>query len=96
MCAPVAQLVEREAYTFVVLGSSPSRRTTLEKSKSFGSPRGVYPDEGGTRRPNRMDFSGQKEILKNKIREVYYPHLYGNDDGIELLHKHGIKIKKIK
>ena len=27
MCPPVAQLVEREAYTFVVLGSSPSGRT---------------------------------------------------------------------
>ena len=26
-CPPVAQLVEREAYTFVVLGSSPSGRT---------------------------------------------------------------------
>ncbi len=27
LCPPVAQLVEREAYTFVVLGSSPSGRT---------------------------------------------------------------------
>ena len=62
MCAPVAQLVEREAYTFVVLGSSPSRRTTLEKSKSFGSPRGVYPDEGGTRRLICIQFWGQKRI----------------------------------
>ena len=73
----------------VIAGSSPAGGTTLEISKIQMSPRFA-------RRPNRMDFSGQKEILKNKIREVYYPHLYGNDDGIELLHKHGIKIKKIK
>lgn len=37
-----------------------------------------------------------QEILKNKIGEVYYLHPYGNDDGIRLLHKHGIKVKKIK
>jgi len=34
----------------------------LEKSKVQMSPRGVYPDEGRTRPPNRMEFSGQKEI----------------------------------
>ncbi len=36
-------------------GSIPSGRTTLEKSM----PR---PARGGARRPNRTDFSGQKEI----------------------------------
>ncbi len=37
-----------------------------------------------------------QEILKKHIPEVYYLHPYGNDDGIRLLHKHGIKVKKIK
>src|SRR3989338_1306096 len=37
-----------------------------------------------------------QEILKKHISEVYYLHPYGNDDGIKLLHKHGIKVKKIK
>ena len=31
---PVAQSVEREAYTFVVLGSSPSGRTTVKTTTS--------------------------------------------------------------
>ena len=35
-------------------------------------------------------------ILKNKITQVYYLHPYGNDDGIKLLNKNGIKVQKIK
>ncbi|MCJ7804634.1 adenylyltransferase/cytidyltransferase family protein [Patescibacteria group bacterium] len=37
-----------------------------------------------------------QEILKSKIAEVYYLHPYGDDDGIKLLRKHGIKVKKLK
>lgn len=33
LCPPVAQLVEREAYTFVVPGSSPGGRTKLNIGK---------------------------------------------------------------
>ncbi len=36
-----------------------------------------------------------REIVENKIPEVYYLHSYGNDDGVTLLRKHGIKIKKL-
>lgn len=37
-----------------------------------------------------------KEILKNKITQIYYLHSYGNDDGIKFLRAHGIKVKKMK
>lgn len=37
-----------------------------------------------------------QEILRNKITRVYYLHPYGNDDGIKLLYKNGIKVRKIK
>ncbi|RJO60271.1 hypothetical protein C4544_05410 [candidate division WS5 bacterium] len=37
-----------------------------------------------------------KKILKNSISEVYYLHDYGNDDGLELLHKNGVKVRKMK
>ena len=37
-----------------------------------------------------------QEILKNNITHVYYLHPYGNDDGIKLLRKNGIKVEKIK
>lgn len=36
-----------------------------------------------------------KEILKNKITQIYYLHSYGNDDGIKFLRAHGIKVKKM-
>lgn len=36
-----------------------------------------------------------KEILRSNISEVYYLHPYGNDDGIQLLRNHGVKVKKI-
>lgn len=37
-----------------------------------------------------------KEILKNKITQIYYLHSYSNDDGIKFLRAHGIKVKKIE
>ena len=44
-------------------GSIPAGGTREEWSKSFGSPRGVYAErKRSARRPNRMEFSGQKEI----------------------------------
>lgn len=36
-----------------------------------------------------------QEIIKNKVSQVYYLHPYGNDDGIKLLNKNGIKVKRI-
>ena len=45
------------------LGSSSLPPSTIEEIASgFGSPRGVYPDEGGTRRLIRIQFWGQKRI----------------------------------
>lgn len=35
-------------------------------------------------------------ILKTGIKKVYYLHPYGNDDGLRLLRKKGILVKKIK
>lgn len=37
-----------------------------------------------------------QEILRNRIREVYYLHPYGNDDGIKLLCQNGVKVRKLK
>lgn len=37
-----------------------------------------------------------QEIIKNRIVEVYYLHPYGNDDGVRLLRRNGIIVKKIK
>jgi len=37
-----------------------------------------------------------KYIIKNKISKVYYLHSYGNDDGIKLLNKNGIKVGRVK
>lgn len=37
-----------------------------------------------------------REILKNKITQIYYLHYYGNDDGIKFLQAHGIKVKKME
>ena len=34
-------------------------------------------------------------ILEHKITQVYYLHPYGNDDGIKLLSRNGIKVKRI-
>ncbi len=36
-----------------------------------------------------------QEIIKNKVSQVYYLHPYGNDDGIKLLSKNGVKVKRI-
>ena len=54
--APVAQSVEHLPFKQRVVGSIPSRRTRQEKSKSFGSSRGVYPASGGTRRLIGIQF----------------------------------------
>lgn len=35
-----------------------------------------------------------KEIINSGIKEVYYLHPYGNDDGVKLLRKNKIKVKK--
>ena len=43
-------------------GSNPPGGTNEEIASFEGSPRGVYPDEGGTRRLIRIGFSGQKRI----------------------------------
>lgn len=34
-------------------------------------------------------------ILKNKVKNVFYLHSYGNDDGLKLLKNHRIFVKKI-
>ena len=43
-------------------GSIPLGDTTQEIASGFGSPRGVYPDAGGTRRLIGIQFWGQKRI----------------------------------
>ena len=50
-----SSVVERCPDKTEVLGSIPSTRTTLEKSMPSAG-------EARARRPNRTDFSGQKEI----------------------------------
>ncbi len=34
-------------------------------------------------------------ILKNKIKNVFYLHPYGNDDGLKLLRNNGVRVRKI-
>jgi len=37
-----------------------------------------------------------QEILRNQLTQIYYLHLYGNDDGIRFLRAHGIRVQKMK
>lgn len=37
-----------------------------------------------------------EHILKSPIKQVYYLHSYGNDDGIRLLRMNGVSVKPIK
>ena len=55
MLAPIAQLVEQIPLKDKVVGSIPTGRTSKEIASFEGSSRFA-------RRPNRTDFSGQKEI----------------------------------
>ena len=57
-----SSVVERGLHKAEVAGSIPATGTTEEIASLKGSPRGVYPPFRRTRRPNRTDFSGQKEI----------------------------------
>ena len=41
-------------------------------------------------------ISCAENIMKSKIKNVYYLYPYGNDDGVTLLRKNGIKVRRYK